>query len=301
MPSSYSSSLRLELQFTGENINLWGDKLNSALERIDSAAAGWTAITVSGDYTLTTANGTADEARSAMLKLNGSPAAAFSVTIPPVSKPYFVFNNTSKTSTFTTGAGATVSIGAGDKTLIACDGSAVHTVSFGGYALKDYIDQAILATTGSLPAATGNEDKVLQVQGGAWVPTEINADAAAVRLGTATNRSLTPGDTYNAFAEVTLTSSANSVALDMSTFINGYHDFTENTTFANPTNAKPGQTGYIRTRQHASSAKTGAFGSNWKRSGGSLAFTTTLSAYDFIVYQVITPTYILYDLIRNPS
>ena len=41
MPSSWSSSLRFELQFTGENINLWGDKLNAVLAHADFAVAGW--------------------------------------------------------------------------------------------------------------------------------------------------------------------------------------------------------------------------------------------------------------------
>ena len=41
MPSSWSASLRFELQFTGENINLWGDKLNVVLQHADYAVAGW--------------------------------------------------------------------------------------------------------------------------------------------------------------------------------------------------------------------------------------------------------------------
>ena len=40
MPSSWSPSLRFELQFTGENINLWGDKLNAVLGHADYAVAG---------------------------------------------------------------------------------------------------------------------------------------------------------------------------------------------------------------------------------------------------------------------
>ena len=68
MPSSWSPSLRLELQFTGENINLWGEKLNTALAHADRAIAGWTLKPLTGPVTLSTANGAADEARSATLK-----------------------------------------------------------------------------------------------------------------------------------------------------------------------------------------------------------------------------------------
>ena len=48
MPSSWSSSLRFELQFTGENINLWGDKLDATLSRVDDAIAGYVAVPISG-------------------------------------------------------------------------------------------------------------------------------------------------------------------------------------------------------------------------------------------------------------
>lgn len=301
MPSSYSSSLRFELQFPGENISLWGERLNNGVfSLVDYALAGWLNKTITGDYSLTTANGTTDEARAAMLKFNGTLTAAATITVPSVSKQYFVFNNTDKTLTFTTGAGGTVSIAAGDKNFVSCDGSAVHTVSFGGYALKDYIDQAILATTGSLPATTGNEDKVLQVQGGAWVPTAINADAAAVRLGTATNRLLSPGDTYNALAEVTLTDAA-TIAVDMSTFINGVVTLGGNRTLGNPTNAKPGQTGRIRFIQDGTGTRTLTVSSNWKRSGGALALSTAPGTIDILRYDVISSTYIEYSISRNPS
>jgi hypothetical protein len=169
MPSSYSASLRFELQFTGENINLWGDKLNAALSRVDSAVAGWTTKALTGDYTLTSANGTADEARSAMLKFTG--AGPFTVTIPSVSKQYVVWNACTGSVVLTTGAGATVTLESGDKALVFTDGSAVYQPSINGYALKAYIDSAVLTATGTLPATTGNEGKGLFVRSGAWTPS----------------------------------------------------------------------------------------------------------------------------------
>lgn len=164
MPSSYSASLRVELQYTGENINLWGDKLNAALSRLDSSIAGWTTIAITGDYTLTTANGSADEARAAMLKFTGTLAANASITIPSVSKTYFVYNATDKVLTFTTGAGATVTVDAGDKTVIFCDGSAVHTITFGTYDLKTYIT-SMTASAGAVPGVVGHAGKVLYTDG----------------------------------------------------------------------------------------------------------------------------------------
>lgn len=167
MASSYSSSLRFELQFTGENINLWGDKLNNGVFSLaDYSIAGWLNKTITGDYTLTTANGSTDEARAAMIKFSGSPSAAATITIPSVSKTYFIFNNTSVDLTITTGAGSTVVVATTDKVLVYCDGSNVHTPGYGGSAIKAWVEAlAWTYNAGSLPAQTGNAGKYVYTDG----------------------------------------------------------------------------------------------------------------------------------------
>src|SRR5690242_18292912 len=97
MPSSYSTSLRFELQFTGENTNTWGEKLSNTFARVDDAIAGYTAITLTSNaYTVTSANtnASADEARRAFLKFTGTTTAVATITIPAVSKVYFIWNGT---------------------------------------------------------------------------------------------------------------------------------------------------------------------------------------------------------------
>jgi hypothetical protein len=167
MPSSWSSSLRFELQFTGENINLWGDKLDATLSRVDDAIAGFVALPIGGDYTLVSSNNNAspDEARRALLKLTGAPAANFALTVPAVSKSYWIWNATTKAVTVTTGAGATVTLDAGDKAPVWCDGAGVSTISFGGLDLKPFIAASALAATGTLPGLTGNAGKYLFTDG----------------------------------------------------------------------------------------------------------------------------------------
>lgn len=160
MPSSFSASLRFELQFDGENTNTWGDKLNVVFQHVDYGIAGWLTKAVSGDYALTTSNLADDEARAAMLKFTGAPAANWTLTIPPVSKTYFIYNATPQAVTVTMGAGATVTIDAGDKTPVYCDGGAVHTLSFGGLDLKAYIT-AFTASAGAVPSPLGNAGKYL--------------------------------------------------------------------------------------------------------------------------------------------
>jgi hypothetical protein len=63
---------------------------------------------------------------------------------------------------------------------------------------------------------------------------------------------------------VALTSSGGSVAIDASLSNNFTHTLTENTTLANPTNLTDGMHLFFRLKQHASSAKTLAFGSKYK-------------------------------------
>lgn len=167
MPSSYSANLRFEEQFTGENINVWGAKLNATISRIDDAIAGYVAIAVTGDYTLQSANTNtvADEARRAMLKFTGAPVANLTVTIPSVSKAYLIWNATSKQITFTTGSGSTVAIDTGDIVAIACDGTNVKTPGYGGLSTKDYIAAAVIGTIGGIPAVAGNAGKFIYTDG----------------------------------------------------------------------------------------------------------------------------------------
>jgi len=164
MPSSWSSSLRFELQFTGENINLWGDKLNAVLAHADYAVAGWLTKPLSGNTALTTANAADDEARAAMVKFTG--AGPFTLTIPSVSKAYLVWNACSGAVTLTTGAGATVVVDPGDIVQVFCDGSNVKTPGYGGSSIKDYVAATAWSyNAGNLPAQAGNTGKFVKTDG----------------------------------------------------------------------------------------------------------------------------------------
>lgn len=101
-------------------------------------------------------------------------------------------------------------------------------------------------------------------------------------------------------SETTLTSTSNSIAIDLSANNDFKHTFTENTTLANPTNAIAGQSGAIRLTQHASSPKTLAFGSNYKFAGGTVpSVTATNSAADTLYYYVRSSTFIECNLVKG--
>lgn len=168
MPSSYTA-LGLEKQAAGENTNTWGaNKLNDMIQRVDYLVGGYTAVAITGDYSLTSSNSSTavadNTARQAQLKFTGTLAANATITVPPVGMHWSIWNATNKNLVISTGAGNTITIDAGDKTLVWCDGSACHTIFFGGLALKEYI-AAVTATAGAVPGVAGNAGKYLYTDG----------------------------------------------------------------------------------------------------------------------------------------
>jgi len=88
-------------------------------------------------------------------------------------------------------------------------------------------------------------------------------------------------------AYVALTSSANSIAIDLALSNNFTHTLTENTTLAAPSNVVAGQGGVIQFTQHASSAKTLAYNSFWRMGTGvSLTISTTVGSVNEFCYVV---------------
>lgn len=166
MPSTYTASLRIEMQAAGENLNTWGaPRLNNAFSRFDKAIAGRTAVTLAGvNYTLTASNTLDDEARSILLDLSGT--GGCQLIIPSVSKTYFVRNGSTGTVTVTTGAGTTVAIAANESDWVVCDGSGVFRQSIAGLSIRAYVDaQAWATVSASLPAQVGNSGKFLTTNG----------------------------------------------------------------------------------------------------------------------------------------
>jgi hypothetical protein len=136
--------------------------------------------------------------------------------------------------------------------------------------------------------------------------TVTAASSSVVRTGTSTTTALTPGDTWGALAEVALTLNGTTIVtsgstLDMSAFINASITMAGNYTLPNPVNPKVGQEGYIKLSQDGTGSRTMTISSNWKRQGGAATLTTTAGAIDFLIYKVISSTFILYDIIKNPS
>lgn len=129
MPSTYSTSLKLELIGNGEQTGTWGQTTNNNMGTlIEQAIAGVQPITLTGgDYTLTNYNGLSDESRNAVLTFSGFLAASANVIAPSVQKTYIITNNSGANVTIKTATGNGVTVPNGLNSLVYCDGTNFYT------------------------------------------------------------------------------------------------------------------------------------------------------------------------------
>jgi hypothetical protein len=123
MPSTFSTTLRLELPQNGELSGTWGQVLNNDLNLIEQAIAGVSDIYLTGNYTLSSYNGLPDEARNAVISCTGSLSAPANVIAPSVQKTYIITNNTGSNVTIKTATGNGVTVLNTTSTLVYCDGT----------------------------------------------------------------------------------------------------------------------------------------------------------------------------------
>lgn len=95
MASTYSPLLKIQLIGTGEQSGVWGATTNTNLGTlIEQAIAGVVEFSVTaGNVTLTTLDGTSDQARCMALRVTGSAGVSRNVVAPTSSKLYVVFND----------------------------------------------------------------------------------------------------------------------------------------------------------------------------------------------------------------
>lgn len=128
MPSTFSTTLRLELPGNGEQSGLWGQTLNKDLNLVEQSIAGISDIYLTGGtYTLSSFNGLEDESRNAILSCSGLLAAPANVVAPSVQKTYIVTNNAGANVTIKTSTGNGVTVLNGTSSLVYCDGTDFYT------------------------------------------------------------------------------------------------------------------------------------------------------------------------------
>lgn len=119
------------------------------------------------------------------------------------------------------------------------------------------------------------------------------ATVAQFRAAQTGTYALTAKNVWDGAAEVPLGSTGN-VTPNFSTFINGFIGLTANRVLNNPSNVKPGQTGWIRVKQNATGGLTLSYGSTYKFIGGEVPILSTdPNAEDVFFYVCLSTTRIL--------
>ena len=125
--TNFTPLLGLALPTTGDLSGTWGTAVNDAITTLlDTAVAGTTTLNTDADVTLTTSNGVANQARSAVILWTASGATTRNITAPAQSKAYIVINATGGAQSIVfRGAGPTtgVTIVAAERCVVAWNGS----------------------------------------------------------------------------------------------------------------------------------------------------------------------------------
>jgi len=149
MASTYSSTLNLELQASGENSGTWGTITNNNLTKVESAVKGYVSVAIASttDALTATDGTTADEQSNAIIKLTGSLTGNTTMQCEAVENWYIVDNATTMgthTLGFKPAGGAATNLVAGSKHILYSDGSTMFDV------LKDCGD---ISANGTLDVA----------------------------------------------------------------------------------------------------------------------------------------------------
>jgi hypothetical protein len=167
MASTYTSSLNLELQATGENSGSWGTKTNNNLQKLESATKGYVSVAIASttDSLTATDGSTTDEQSNAIIKLTGTLSGNTTIQSEAVETWYIVDNATSMSSYtlgFKPAGGTAANLVAGSKHILYSDGSTMFDV---------LADCGNISANGTL-AVAGN----VSLDGGTFVFNESSAD-----------------------------------------------------------------------------------------------------------------------------
>ena len=167
MASTFSSSLNLELQATGENSGSWGTKTNNNLQKLESAIKGYVSIAVASttDSLATSDGSTTDEQSNAIIKLTGTLSGDTTMQCEAVETWYIVDDATThggNTLGFKPAGGTAVNLVQGAKHILYSDGSTMFDV---------LADAGNIKANGTLDV-TGNTS----LDGGTFVFNESSAD-----------------------------------------------------------------------------------------------------------------------------
>ena len=167
MASTYTSTLNLELQASGENSGTWGTITNNNLTKVESAVKGYVSVAIASttDSLSATDGTTADEQSNAIIKLTGTLTGNTTMQCEAVENWYIV-DNAATMGTYTLGfkpaGGTATNLVAASKHILYSDGSTMF----------DVLDDAGNITANGTLDVAGN----VSLDGGTFVFNESSAD-----------------------------------------------------------------------------------------------------------------------------
>ena len=167
MASTYTSSLNLELQATGENSGSWGTKTNNNLQKLESATKGYISVAIASttDSLTATDGSTTDEQSNAIIKLTGTLSGNTTIQCEAV-ETWYIVDNAASMSTYTLGfkpaGGTATNLVSGSKHILYSDGSTMFDV---------LADAGNIKANGTL-TVSGNTS----LDGGTFIFNESSAD-----------------------------------------------------------------------------------------------------------------------------
>lgn len=287
MVSSFTTNKVLEKPANGDYVDTWNVPVNGDMDIIDQAFGGVTSFNATaGSATLIDT-----EYRSLIFLVSGAIAAPVTYTFPSAIGGQWIVRNTTTDSsggphalTFASaGGGTSVTIPRNAATLIYSDGTNIRYSQL---------------TTSSTLAADSVD--TANINNGAITYAKLNSAAlsTASEFRSDTASKVLPVATVWDAAEYVATAYSGTVTLDLNAGFNFSMTMTGNLTLANPTNAKPGQSGIIALTQDGTGGRTTTFGSNFKFANGtSPTFDTTANRVNIVSYTVVSSTFIVVSVL----
>ena len=214
--TSFSPLLGLALPTTGDLSGTWGAVVNTSItDLIDSAIAGTTTLSADADITLSTTNGSANQAREAILLWTATGTVTRNITAPAQSKSYIVINATGGTQSIVIrGSGPTtgVTIPAGTRAMVAWNGSDFIKIVSNPVSLTTDVSGTLpianggtgttsttfvnLTTnvTGTLPVANGGTGQTTYTDGQLLIGNTATGGVTKATLTAGSNISITNGN-----------------------------------------------------------------------------------------------------------
>jgi hypothetical protein len=169
MAINYTALLGLAQPVTGTESNVWGDAVNDQITALlDSAIAGAATISMTAaNVTLTDVDGSADQARMAILILTGTPGTTRNVVAPSRSKTYIVINQSDASAVIKGSATTGVTVRSGQAATCVWNGTDFEIVASGD------VDGPASATNNAIPTFDGTTGKLIKDNSGATISAGV--------------------------------------------------------------------------------------------------------------------------------